>query len=97
MKPVTYKDEKFVLVRVANNGDKFPDGYGLRDYISLGVTGGNASKDGMGGYHVYTIAKKHDGFVSIENDEEFVSVNVLLPIYLTSNNTKFEEYEGECL
>ena len=97
VKPVTYKDEKFVLVRVANNGDKFPDGYGLRDYISLGVTGGNASKDGMGGYHVYTIAKKHDGFVSIENDEEFVSVNVLLPIYLTSNNTKFEEYEGECL
>lgn len=97
IKPVMYNEEKFALFRVSNNGDKFPDGFSLRDYISKGVTGGNAINDGMGGYNVYCIAKKHGGYVSIESDEEFMSVNVLLPIYLTSNNTKFEEYEVECL
>lgn len=98
LKGVFVGDDDYAMVSVSNNGNPLPDGFTLKDFCKRGVVGINSSQDGLGGYHVYTITHKHfEGKVSIDSDSNWLSFNVLLPIYLTSDNSKFENYECEVL
>ena len=91
-------EEAYALISVSNNGDPLPAGFTLQDFIKRGEVGLNSSQDGLGGHHVYQIAHKFDGKVSIESSSDWLSFNVLLPIYLTSSvQEKFEDYECECV
>jgi signal transduction histidine kinase len=94
---VIYKEEKYVRIGISNNGNPLPDNFTIQDFVARGVVGINSSQDGIGGDHVCKIAHHFDGLVSIDNDSEWLTFNVLLPVYLTSNDTKFYEYECECV
>ncbi|MBR4553040.1 MAG: N-6 DNA methylase [Bacteroidaceae bacterium] len=93
---IIYQDEKYVCCSFANNGAPLPDNFTIHDYVARGVVGINSYQDGLGGNHIYSIAKKFGGYVALESDNEWLTVSILLPIYLTSE-TVFKEYECECL
>ena len=94
---VTYKEDNYIRIGISNNGNPLPDNFSVRDFVARGVVGINSSQDGIGGDHVCKIAHHLGGFISIDNDSEWLTFNVLLPVYITSNDTKFLEYERECV
>lgn len=94
---VNYKGGKYIRIGISNNGNPLPDNFTIKDFVARGIVGINSSQDGIGGDHIYKIAHKFDGLVSIESDSEWLTFNILIPVYLTSNNTKFNDYECECL
>lgn len=94
---VTYKEDNYILIGISNNGNPLPDNFSVRDFVARGVVGINSSQDGIGGDHVCKIAHHLGGFIAIDNDSEWLTFNVLLPVYITSNDTKFIEYECECV
>jgi type I restriction enzyme M protein len=97
IKGVIVNDEEYAMLSVSNNGNPLPDNFSLKDYISRGVVGINSCQDGLGGNHIYEITHKFGGKVSINNGSEWLSINILLPIYISSDNSIFEDYECECL
>lgn len=105
LKPVIINDqvqsgdveERYVLLSVSNNGNPLPDGFTLKDFVSRGIVGINSSQDGLGGDHVCKIAHLFDGKVSIEISEQWLSFNILIPIYIAPKDTNFIEYECESI
>lgn len=89
--------KEYVMISVSNNGNPFPDGFTLKDFITRGVVGINSSQDGLGGDHIAKIAHLFKGKVSLDNDSNKVTVNILLPIYTTSEDITFDNYENECI
>lgn len=99
---VAMDNKKYVLLSIANNGKPFPDGFTIEKYISRGEFCGESGRTGLGGNHVYSIAKRHDGFICLTKDEKWnVIVEVLLPVeyYDESETDKFVEYGNakECM
>mgnify|MGYP002751143905 CR=1 FL=1 len=93
-----YSDNvKYVMVGISNNGNPLTDGYSIRDFVERGNVGLNSSQDGLGGNHIMEIVHHFGGKLSIVSESEWLSFNVLLPIYLTSDDTKFIEYGSECI
>ena len=88
-------NNKYVMIGISNNGNPLTDGYSIKDFVERGNVGLNSSQDGLGGNHVMEIAHHFGGKISIVSESEWLSFNVLLPIYLTSDDTKFIEYGGE--
>ena len=76
-----YKGLPYYRISVMNNGKpKNPD-YSIQDFISRGKFDGESGRTGLGGYHIFQIAKKHDGFVGIDSNSEWgFIVNVLIPV-----------------
>lgn len=97
LKAVTIKDEKYALISVSNNGEPLPDGFTLQDFAARGIVGLNSSQDGLGGYHIASIAHLHDGFIAIEKSTEWLSFHILIPTYINAKETVFDEYECEYL
>lgn len=97
LKGVIVDDEEYALISISNNGTQLPDDFTLKDFCSRGVVGINSFQDGLGGNHIYEIAHLFNGKISIDNNPEWLSFNILLPIYLSSNKSNFEDYECECL
>ncbi len=94
---VVYQEEKYARIGISNNGKPLPASFTLNDFVQRGVVGINSSQDGIGGDHVYKIVKHHGGFVSIDSNSDWLTFNILFPVYLTSNETKFNDYECECI
>jgi nitrogen-specific signal transduction histidine kinase len=94
---VEYLEKRYVRIGISNNGNPLPADFSLSDFVSRGVVGINSSQDGLGGDHIHKIVNNFGGLVSIESEPEWLTFNVLLPVYLTSNDTKFIEYECECV
>lgn len=89
--------ERYVLISVANNGNRLPDGFTPENFIERYKVGINSDQDGLGGYHIYQITSKHGGKFSIENDGQWLSFNVLIPILASPEDTVFKEYECKTL
>lgn len=94
---VNYQEEKYVRLGISNNGNPLPANFTLQDFVTRGVVGINSVQDGIGGDHICKIAHHFGGFVSIDSDPEWLIFNILLPVYLTSNETNFDDYECECV
>lgn len=78
---VSMDDQKYVLLSVSNNGKPFPDDFTLQRYISRGEFCGESGRTGLGGNHVYSIAKRHDGFINLTSSPEWpVIIEVLIPV-----------------
>ena len=78
---VSMDDQKYVLLSVSNNGKPFPDDFTLQRYISRGEFSGESGRTGLGGNHVYSIAKRHDGFINLTSSPEWpVIIEVLIPV-----------------
>lgn len=94
---VEYKERPFVCLSFANNGDPIADGFTIRDYISKGRYSAKTGRSGLGGYHVYRIAKEHGGYIYLDTNKRWnVVVDVLLPTCSTSIQT-YQTYEHECI
>lgn len=89
-----------VLISIANNGAPFPNDFTIEQYIREGEFGGTKGHTGRGGYHVYQIAKRHQGCISISSDDEWrVIINIMIPIeyYDECETEKFVKYGEECM
>lgn len=93
----SYQDNSYVVIRVANNGEPFKEGFTLNDYITRGRYTSNTGRSGLGGYHVYQIAKGHNGYLYIDSNKVWnVVIEILLPIEgVKSDNLVI--YEHECI
>ena len=87
-----------VLITIANNGAPFPNDLTIEKYIREGEFGGKNGHTGRGGYHVYQIAKRHHGYISIGSDDKWnVKINIIIPIeyYNECETDKISEYGEE--
>lgn len=92
-------EKPYIIIRIANNGHPFPTGFTMNDYITRGRFSADTGRSGLGGYHVYKIAKGHQGFIYIGSN---MSWNTFIDILLPSINTineylKIYEHENECI
>lgn len=87
----------YVLLSVVNNGDPIAEGFTIEDYISRGRYTASTGRSGLGGHHVYQIAKGHNGFLNLDSNKVWnMIVEVLLPIESTVLND-IPAYENECI
>lgn len=92
---VTYNDKEYVLLGIANNGTPFPKELTIEKYIKRGGFAGVTGNTGLGGYHVYSIVKRHNGFLNISSSQAWGAiVEMLVPVefYEETDTDKFEEY-----
>ncbi len=89
--------EPCVVISVANNGDKFKEGFGISDYITKGRFASDSGRSGLGGYHVYQIVKGHRGYMYIDSNSYWnVIIDIILPLDDKSINILIK-YEHECI
>lgn len=94
---VSYKDRSYVYLSFANNGEPLAEGFTIKDYISRGRYSAATGCSGLGGYHVYQIAKGHDGHIYLDSNKTWnVVVEVLLPTD-SAETTYLSSYEHECI
>ena len=94
---VEYNGLPYVLLSVSNNGDPIAEGFTIGDYISRGRYTASTGRSGLGGYHVYQIAKGHKGFLYLDMNKVWnMIVEVLLPIESTILND-IPAYDKECI
>jgi signal transduction histidine kinase len=94
---VEYNGLPYVLLSVANNGDPIVEGFTIEDYASRGRYAASTGRSGLGGHHVYQIAKGHNGFLYLDSNKVWnMIVEVLLPIESTFLND-IPAYENECI
>lgn len=87
----------YVLLSVSNNGDPITEGFTIEDYISRGRYTASTGRSGLGGHHVYQIAKGHKGFLYLDINKVWnMIVEVLLPIESTISND-IPAYDKECI
>lgn len=92
-----YKGKPYLLLSVANNGDPIPDGFTIDDYISRGRYAASTGRSGLGGHHVYQIAKGHGGFLYLDSNKVWSTiVDVLIPIS-SIGLTDIPSYDNECI
>lgn len=98
LQPVRYDNRQFAMMTVRNNGQPLSENFKLSDYISKGRFDGESGRTGLGGFHVYTIAKKHNGFLSISSDDSWgMIVDILIPLESKNETERFVTYEKECV
>lgn len=94
---VDYNGLTYVNISVANNGDPIAEGFTIEDYTSRGRYTASTGRSGLGGYHVYQIAKGHNGFMYLDSNKMWNTiVEVLLPVDATMSND-IPAYDKECI
>ena len=92
---VRKEDREYILVEFANNGAPFPKGFDINQYIKRGAFAGDTGNTGLGGYHIYSIVKRHDGFLNLADSKAWpVIIEVLIPVdvYGEIDTDKFIDY-----
>ena len=94
---VEYHGLPYMRLAVANNGDPIDEGFSINDYISRGRYSVSTGRSGLGGYHVYQIAKGHKGYLYLDSNKVWnMIVEILLPIESTMLND-IPTYDNECI
>jgi type I restriction enzyme M protein len=92
---VSYKNTPFVCISIANNGEPFPEHFGLIDYVQRGKFAGQTGHTGLGGEHVYSIVKKFSGYLGLSsNAGGEVIFDILLPAD-GANISNLNPYDNE--
>ena len=94
--PVLLEERQFLLLSVMNNGRPLDEHYKVKDYIERGNFKGDSGRTGLGGNHVYTITKRHNGFFALSREQDWSFVaDILLPVDNPGNTLFNTEYDGE--
>lgn len=94
---VNYKENPYLLLSIANNGEAITDGFTVEDYVSRGRFTASTGRSGLGGYHVFQIVKGHKGYLRLDSNKMWnVIVDVLIPIN-SANVNDFADYDYECI
>lgn len=81
MSVVDWDGNMFVDMQIGNNGALIEPGLSSEVFISKGRFSKYTGRTGLGGNHIYQIAKKHDGFLSVSGGGRWsFCIDVLLPI-----------------
>ena len=97
-KLVDYEGKTFVCLTIANNGKPMDSDFRTEDYATMGKKAGKMGNTGKGGYHIFAIAKKYDGFIRVSSSKEWPFIlDVLIPADNWGNNEIIEEYGSKCL
>lgn len=96
LSPVLVDEKQYLRLSLMNNGHPLDNQYSVRDYIERGNFKGDSGRTGLGGNHVYTITKRHNGLFALNSEQDWSFVaDVLLPVE-TPGQTPFNtEYDGE--
>ena len=94
---VKYNDKACLLVSMSNNGHPLKEGFTIYDYITRGRFDGDSGHTGLGGNHVYTIMKRHGGWLNLRNDKSWnFIIDMIFPIQ-GSLMVDFNDYEYEAI
>ena len=94
---VIYKTRTYILLRVSNNGKPLRGDMSMEDFISPRRYRIDSGRLSQGGYHIYTIAKKNDGFFYLGKDQKNqMYIDILIPATLSLNKAIYE-YDRECI
>ena len=97
-KLVDYEGKIYACVTIANNGKPMEPGFRTEDYVTIGKKAGKMGNTGKGGYHIYAIAKKYDGYIRVSSSKEWAFIlDVLIPVANYDINDIIEEYGSKCL
>ena len=101
-KGVRMDDKDYILLTIANNGKPFSADFTLKKFISRGEFCGESGRTGLGGNHIHSIVKRHNGFLYVtQNDEWNCIFEILLPIEyqdeVESKNNREYEHIRECI
>ena len=78
---VKFQSINMALISISNNGKPFADGFTIDEYIDKGRFSKNSGHMGLGGFHVFSLAKAHHGYLNIRrNDEWNVIIDIILPL-----------------
>lgn len=81
MSAVDWDGNMYVDVQIGNNGAMIEPGLSNEVFISKGRFSKDTGRTGLGGNHIFQIAKKHDGFLSVSGGGRWsFCIDVLLPI-----------------
>lgn len=92
----SYNEKPFALLTIANNGAPLNEEFGVKGFISRGHFDGKSGRSGLGGYHIYSIVKKHGGFMTIRKDEQWNFIlDILLPLSKECKSSNYSIYGYE--
>lgn len=95
---VEYDGHPFACITIANNGNPMPPSFSLKDFATSGMKAGKMGNTGKGGYHIYSIAKRYDGYINISSSKEWPFIlDVLIPALNIDSNDIIEDYGSKCL
>lgn len=97
---VSYDGKPWVLLSAANNGRPLPPDMTVADYVSKGRFDKASGHTGLGGYHIYTIARKNGGHLHIgstASDPWHFTVDVLLPLASDPALLTLRDYNSEII
>lgn len=93
----SYKEKKYVLLRVSNNGKPMRSDMTMEDFISASRYRVDSGRLSQGGNHIYTIAKKNGGYFFLGRDQEDkMYIDILIPAVYPDKETIYE-YDRECI
>ena len=91
---VSRAEKNYLQMSICNNGNPIEDGFSIYDFVSRGKKGRATGNTGQGGYDIYQIVKKFDGFLGLRStpDWNFI-IDVLIPVSGTDPDKQYEEYK----
>ena len=85
---VQYEGVDHLMLSVRNNGKKMEEGFSVYDYISRGKHGKRTGNTGQGGYDIYQIVKKFNGYLGLRSDDQWnFIIDILIPVIGTDSET----------
>lgn len=94
---VEYDGCSYACITIANNGNPIANGFSIEDFATRGKKVGKMGT-GKGGYHIYTIAKRFNGYINISSSKEWSFIlDVLIPARNIDCNDIIEEYGSKCI
>ena len=95
---VEYDGNPYVCFTIANNGKALAPGFTIQDFATRGKKAGKTGNSGKGGFHIYSIAKKYNGYINISSSQEWPFIlDILIPAENIDDFNITEVYEDECL
>ena len=88
-------DQEYILITIANNGSPLANDFSLKKYVSRGVYVGNSGRTGLGGNHIFSIVKRHNGYLNVSSSAAWsVIIELLIPVelYSEAEENNFESY-----
>ena len=97
-KAVEYDGKTYACITIANNGNPMTSGFSKEDFATRGKKAGKMGNTGKGGYHIYAIAKRYNGYINISSSKEWSFIlDVLIPAHNIDSNEPIEEYGSKCI
>ena len=91
---VKYEGRNYLNISVCNSGNAVEDGFTIYDYVSRGRCGKTTGNTGQGGYDIYQIVKKFNGYIGMRSSEKWkFIIDILLPVYNINSETLITPYE----